>query len=223
MQVIPRHQLPRLLRAAGLDPITRDFPDACLLHRLTVTECRPLPFTRGPHRKIVYPDGRVEGPIPVADRPLLSRFVAEVFHHAGAHTVLALIPEGAFWLNNRSQATYLRRVPDARRVSAFLRRRGLTDRFRGGFCVRRDQFFDALPLLAANTFAGGADVLFTAPFSRDRRLSLLACHHFDLHLATPDPALYASIAALIGERGLASDTLMLPDLTDADGPWSLID
>lgn len=219
MQVIPRDKLYSLLRASGLDPLTRDFQDACRLHRLTVKECSPLPFIQGPHRKIVYPDGRIEGPIPVADRPRLSRFVARVFHHAGAQVVLATVTEGAFWLNNRSQTNYLHNVPDAQRTSAFLRSRGLTDRFRGGFCVHRDQFFETLPRLAANTFAGGADVLFTAPHTHGSPLTLLACHHFDLHLATPDPVLWSQVLHLTEADGLASDALTLPDLSEQSGPW----
>ncbi|HZO92067.1 MAG TPA: hypothetical protein VFB38_27360 [Chthonomonadaceae bacterium] len=212
MQIIPRRELPRLLRAAGLDPHTREFPDVPAVHRLTVREREPRPHIRGPHRKIVYPDGRMEGPIPVADRPALSAFVAAAFTALEVEAVLAVVAEGTFWLNNKAQAAYLAKVADARYVCQFLRRRGLTDRFQGGFCVRRARFSAVLPVLAANTFAGGGDVLFAALSPVGRRLTILACHHYDLHFAAPDPAPLESIADLAAQHGLEPETLALPDL-----------
>ncbi len=215
MQIIPRHRLPRLLRAAGLEPATRAFPEALTVHRLTVREREPMPFTVGPHRKIVYPDGRVEGPFPVADRPALSRFVAQVFRELAAPQVLATVADGTFWLNNKTQAAYLDRVADARAVTRYLRQRGLTDRFQGGFCVTLARFDDILPRLAANTFAGGGDVEFAALGSRVR-LTALACHHFDLHFAAPDPALLDAIAALAEQNALEADALALLELPELD-------
>src|SRR5262249_40353134 len=119
--------------------------------------------------------------------------------------------EGAFWLNNKAQSAYLWKVPDAQRVSRFLRRRGLTDRFRGGFRIACPQFETILPQLAANTYAGGGDVLFTA-LPPATPLTVLACHHFDLHIATPDAALLQTIAGLATEQGLIAESLVLPEV-----------
>ncbi len=212
MQVIPYREIPRLLRAAGLEPTTREFPDVSEIRRLTVRECNPPPYTRGPHRKAIYPDGRVDGPYPIVDRPALSAFVAAIFHSLPVQSVLAVIPEGALWLNNKSHAAYFDRVPDAQRVCAFLRRRCLTDRFRGGFCVQRAQFNATLPMLAANTFSGGADVLFAAVYNPSCLLTVLACHHFDLHISTPHADSLARIAGLTQEYDLMTEDLALPDL-----------
>jgi hypothetical protein len=220
VQVVPRHRLLPLLRAAGLETETRDFPEVSAVHRLTVREAEPMPFTGGPHRKLVYADGRVEGPFPVADRPVLSQFIAETFTELGIKETLATIPEGAFWLNNKAQAAYLWKVDDARRVSRFLRRRGLTDRFRGGFRVRREQFAAVLPVLAAHTYAGGADVLFAALEPPQRRLTALACHHYDIHFASPDRPLLDSIAHLAAQHGLTAETLALPDIPDTAALWT---
>jgi hypothetical protein len=214
MQVIPRRQLPRLLRAAGLEAATREFPDVSAVHRLTVRERESLPFTSGPHRKFIYPDGRVEGPFPVADRPALSAFVAAAFAALEVKDVLAMVAEGTFWLNNKNQAAYLWKVEDAQRVACFLRRRGLTDRFQGGFRVRAPRFDAVLPLLAANTFAGGGDVLFAALPPSACCLTILACHHFDLHITSPDARLRDCLAELAAQRGLVAETLALPDLPD---------
>lgn len=218
MQVIPRHSLPSLLRKAGL-AAARDFPLTTDLYRLTVREQDPVLHVSGPHRKIVYPDGRIEGPFPVADRPALSGFFPRVFSTLGATAVLATVPEGTFWLNNKAQANYLYQVPDAQRVSRFLRRRGLTDRFQGGFVIRADQFVPSLPWLAANTFSGGADVLFSVLAPSSLRLTALACHHFDIHFTSPtDPAL-STIAELAAQHGLLAESLSLPELPDWSETW----
>ncbi len=216
MQVVPRHELPRQLRAAGLEPRSREFPDAASVHRLTVRECEPLPYITGPHRKVLYPDGRIEGPFPVADRPNLSAFVATVFAALPVRSALATVTEGAFWLNNRAQSAYLWKVADAQRVARFLRARGLTDRFQGAFRVRREQFATTLPLLAAHTYAGGSDVQFAALDTPGCRLTVLACHHFDLHFTTPDASLLETIVCLAEQNRLAAESLALPDLPD----WS---
>jgi hypothetical protein len=211
--VIPRHELPRLLRAAGLTSETREFPDAATVQRLTVRECEPLPFISGPHRKVVYPDGRVEGPVPIADRPALSAFVAASFATLGVTEVLATIEDGALWLNSRAQSRYLEDVPDARYVAHFLRRRGLTDRFRGGFVVPAADFEATLPVLAAQTFSGGSNVLF-ASLSALLPLTVLSCHHFDLHLTSPNADLISHLSTLAAERGLQPETLALLDFPE---------
>ena len=213
MQVIPRYRLPFLLRAAGLEVVTREFPEAENVHRLTVREAEPMPFTTGPHRKIVYPDGRLEGPFPVADRPALSQFVGTIFQELKVERVLATISEGTFWLNNKALSAYLWKVPDAQRVARFLRQRGLTDRFQGGFVIQRPQFETTLPLLAANTYSGGSDVLFSAlpSPSFSCRVTVLFCHHFDLHIATPDASLLESVTTLAARKGLDADSLALPE------------
>lgn len=213
MQIVPRHDLSRRLRQAGLEPDTRDFAENEFSHRLTLRECAPLPFVAGPHRKVVYADGRVEGPFPLGDRPALSGFVATLFAHLNVPAVLATVADGTFWLNNKAQAEYLRRVPDAERVTRFLRRRGLTNRFRGGFAVRADAYRTVLPVLAANTFAGGGDVLF-ASLAPDVPLTVLACHHFDLHVSTPNAALLSAVSTLACRHDLALDSFALPDALD---------
>lgn len=209
MQIVPRHELPRLLRACGLSPETREFPAQERLHRLTVKEQTPPPFAGGPHRKVTMPDGSVEGPYPIADRPALSVFVATCLLEIGAKQTLATIEEGALWLNNHSQKEYLSDVADAQRVSLFLRRRGLTNRFRGGFLVRSSDFTKVLPILAAQTFSGGSNVLFAA---LSPAFTVLSCHHFDLHFTSPDTSLLSSITDLARQHGLVADTLMLPEI-----------
>lgn len=212
MRILPRYALPGILRKAGLDPKTRNFPETVTVHQLTVKQREEPPFTGGPHRKVIYPDGRIEGPFPVADRPALSRFLAEAFLEIGVQEVAAAVTDGAFWLNNKTQAAYLHRVADARAVSRFLRTRGLTDRFRGGFGVDRAQFLAILPVLAANTYAGGADVLFVALRPDCHPITALACHHFDLHFAAPSSASIAAVAALAERHGLQAQTIDLVDL-----------
>jgi hypothetical protein len=215
MQVIPRRELAQWLRKAGLDPDLRLFPQP--EHQITIRETSPPPFVRGPHRKSTHSQNPDAGPTPVCDRPDLSRFVATVFHVAEATCVLAVVPEGAFWLNNKSLSGYLWRVPDALRVSAFLRRRGLTDRFQGGFLIRQAQFHSTLPELAANTFSGGSDVLFAAiaPYP----LTVLACRHFDLHIASPDSDLIARISAVVPAQTLRAESIEIPDDSDLPSLW----
>lgn len=215
MQIVPRFELARRLRRAGLEAATREFPDEVATHRLTVRETEPAPYISGPSRKTVYPDGSFEGPFPLGDRPLLSRFLAEVMDALGAEQVLATIPEGTFWLNNKTLATYFAPVPDAMRVCKFLRARGLTDKFRGGFLLTPTQFALSLPQIAAQPYTGGANVQFTVLQPESLRLTAVACHHFDIHFASPDPALMTRIAALTPPT-LTADTLGLPDFSDIE-------
>lgn len=219
MQIVPRKALAQQFRQAGLEAGSRTFSETQESHRLTVREREPKAHVSGPHRKIVYPDGRVEGPFPVADRPALSRFIPAVFAAVGAQSVLATVAEGAFWLNNKSLTAYLTKVADAQRVSAFLRRRGLTDRFQGGFRVMQAQFDTILPWLAANTYAGGGDVQFAALEPASCRLTALACHHFDIHFTTPDASLLLHIRELAEPHNLCVDTLALPELPDSAQTW----
>jgi hypothetical protein len=211
VQIVPRFELPRLLNRAGLNAATREFTDEIATHRLTIRETVPVPYLSGPARKAVYPDGRVEGPYPLADRPLLSRFLAEAMAAAGATLVLATVPEGTFWLNNKTMAAYFGEVADAVRVSRFLRQRGLTDKFRGGFLLSPLHFAATLPLLAAQPYAGGADVQFTALHPTGLRLTAVACHHFDIHFASPDAALLDRLAAL-APPALTAESLALPEV-----------
>ncbi len=212
MQIVPRFELPRLLSRAGLNVSTREFADETATHRLTIRETEPLPYVSGPARKAVYPDGRIEGPYPLADRPLLSQFLGTTLAALGAERVLVTVPEGTFWLNNKSLATYFGQVSDAMRVCRFLRARGLTDKFRGGFLLSPAHFAVSLPLLAAQTYAGGADVQFTVIQPAGLRLTAVACHHFDIHFAAPDPALIARISAL-APASLTAETLDLAEIS----------
>ena len=218
MQIVPRHEIPLLLRRAGLNSETREF--ACeTVCRLTVKECVPPVFTKGPHRKVTYPDGRVEGPFPVADRPALSAFIAAALTELDIADVLALVPEGAFWLNNKAQSQHLHDVKDAQAVAKFLRGRGLTNRFQGGFRIESPRFVSAIPRLAAQTYAGGADVLFVS-LDRRRLLTAVACHHFDIHFSTPDSAVISTLARLAASHDLLPDSLALPDLPDVPVMWT---
>ena len=217
MQIIPRHELKTYLRRTGLNPNSQEFAAETEIYRLTVRELSPPPFTSGPNRRVAYPDGRVEGPFPVVNRPALAAFVAEVFTAFDAGSVLAVVPEGNVWLNNKAQADYLHRVSDAQIVAKFLRSRGLTNRFQGGFCIAPSQF-SVLPVLAAQPFVGGADVLFASLLS-SCRLTALSCHHFDIHFTSPDPESMTRIAALAEQSGLCPETLALPDLPDVAGMW----
>ncbi|MCS6776190.1 MAG: hypothetical protein RMJ43_01435 [Chloroherpetonaceae bacterium] len=209
MQVVPRSRLPRLLRACGLAPETREFPHPERLHRLTVREQAPPAFTGGPHRRVFLPEGAEQEKVPVADRPALSAFVATGFEAVRARYVLATIERGALWLNNRAQREYLADVPDAQRVSRFLRRRGLTDRFQGGFLIPASDFRRTLPMLAAQAFSGGSDVLFAA---FPPAFSVLACRQFDLHFTAPEAACLARIVDLAQQHGLRAEMLQLPDI-----------
>ncbi len=218
MQIIPRYELALLLRRAGLDAGTRQF--VCeTVSRLTVREAAPPVFTVGPHRKVTYPDGRVEGPFPVADRPALSAFLAAALTELEISDALALVPEGAFWLNNKAQAQHLHNVADAQAVAKFLRGRGLTNRFQGGFRIEAPQFPADIPRLAAQTYAGGADVLLVS-LDRRRPLTAVACHHFDIHFSSPDPAVISAIARLAESHSLLPDTLALPELPDVPVMWA---
>jgi len=217
VQIVPRFELPRLLNQAGLNASTREFPDEIATHRLTIRETEPLPYVSGPKRKAVYPDGRVEGPYPLADRPLLSQFLGAAMTALGAERVLATVPEGTFWLNNKSLAAYFANVPDAMRVCRFLRARGLTDKFRGGFLLSPIDFAFTLPLLASQTYAGGADVQFTVLPTKGLKLTAVACHHFDIHFAGPDPATIVRLIDLTPST-LTAETLTLPEVSSLFSP-----
>lgn len=217
MQIVPRFELPRLLNQAGLNVSTREFPDEIATHRLTIRESEPLPYVSGPKRKAVYPDGRIEGPYPLADRPLLSQFLGAAMTALGAERVLATVPEGTFWLNNKSLAAYFANVPDAMRVCRFLRARGLTDKFRGGFLLSTIDFAATLPLLAAQTYAGGADVQFTVLQPNGLKLTGVACHHFDIHFASPDPSTIVRLIDLT-PPSLVAETLTLPEVSSLFSP-----
>ena len=218
MQIVPRHEIALLLRRAGLDSETREF--ACeAVCQLTVRESVPPVFTTGPHRKVTHSDGRVEGPFPVADRPALSQFLAAALTELEISDVLAIVPMGAFWLNNKAQAQHLHDVQDAQRVAQFLRGRGLTNRFQGGFRIASPRFASLIPRLAAQTYAGGADVLFVSLDSRCP-LTAVACHHFDIHFSAPDAAVVAALARLAESHDLLPDALALPDLPDVPVMWT---
>jgi hypothetical protein len=135
----------------------------------------------------------------------------------GADRVLATVPEGTFWLNNKSLAAYFAKVPDAMRVCKFLRDLGLTDKFRGGFLLSPSDFALSLPLLASQTYAGGADVQFTVVQPLGLRLTAVACHHFDIHFATPDPALIVRLIDLAPDA-LTAETLTLPEVSSLFSP-----
>lgn len=217
MQIVPRFELPRLLSRAGLNASTREFPDEVGTRRLTIREIDPPPYISGPSRKTVYPDGSVEGPYPLGDRPLLSRFLGDAMAALGAEQVLATVSEGTFWLNNKSLAAYFAPVPDALRVCRFLRARGLTDKFRGGFLLSPSEFADSLPQLAMQTYAGGADVQFTIVRPSGLYLTAVACHHFDIHFSSPDPAVIARLISLTPPTLLA-ETLSIPEIPDLFTP-----
>ena len=217
MQIVPRHELPRLLNRAGLEAGSRKLGGS--VFQLTVKERVPPPFIAGPHRKITYPDGRVEGPFPVADRPALSAFLADAFSESGVCEVLIVTEEpGALWLNNKAQAAHLQQAPDAQKVAKFLRGRGLTNRFQGGFRVLAPRFAAVIPLLCAHAYTGGADVLFV---SLDPRfvLTALASRYFDLHFSACDSALIAALSQLAEDRALQPGSLFLPDLPDVPVMW----
>ena len=80
-----------------------------------------------------------------------------------------------------------------------LRRAGLTDRFKGGFLVERDEYDSHLPIIASQPFCGGADVCFAAGGGR---LLITACHEFDLHVETTESELARRLQSLAFERGL---------------------
>lgn len=220
MRVVPKGDLPQFFRAAGMDADTRAFSCDALLHRLTVKEAIPPEFHGGPHRKVVYADGRIEGPFPVSDRPALSAFFPTVFSRLQVRYVLATVVEGTFWLNNKAQLDYLKRVPDAVRVGHWLRRRGLTDRFQGGFLLRPCEFAEALPQLAANAYAGGSDVHFTVIAPRALPLTAVACHHFDIHFASPNAMVMRQVQEFAEAQGLAIESLAEPEIPDGVGFWS---
>jgi hypothetical protein len=135
----------------------------------------------------------------MGDRPRLSRLIPVILREAGAQSVVAVIPQGAYWLNNRNLSAYLSRVPDSLRVTAELRRVGLSDRFQGGFLVRHHEFSSMVPLLASQPFCGGPDVYFAA---RPIPVLITACHEFDLHVESPNADLTTQLASLCDQKGL---------------------
>ena len=169
------------------------------LHRLLIRESDSPPFQGGPHRPLRLPEEEQVLKIAVADRPALSNLVPVILREAGAASAIASIPTGAYWLNNRGLAAYLRRVPDSRRVSSLLRGVGLTDRFQGGFLIREQEFETHAVVLASQPFCGGPDVYFAA---RPAQLLITACHEFDLHLESPDSSLTEKLASLARDHGL---------------------
>lgn len=214
MRVIPRHELPFWLHEAGLEAPDHTFSDPCAVHRLTIREAAPPVFSGGPHRSLSAWDADTPTRSPIADRPALSDFIAALFIVLPVTETLATVAEGSFWLNNRAQSRYLRDVPDAQAVARFLRQRGLTDRFRGGFRVARPQFSAVLPRLAANTYAGGAAVRFATLHAPNCRFTALACPHYDIHLTTLQPCWLDLAADLARQRGLEVERLELPDLAE---------
>lgn len=219
MRVQSCRDLDRRLARAGVDreamTWTAAAGQACVL-RLLVREAEADTVEAGPHRPIHLPDERRSLKVRVGDRPALSGLVAALMARAGAMEVCAAGAPGAYWLNNRGYAARLAPVPDAQRLHAFLRGVGLTDRFRGGFLVRPHEFDSHLPRLASQPFCGGPDVLFAA---EGAPLLILACHEFDLHVETRDPALADIVRAEAAERGLPvrGAELTSESTDDADG------
>ena len=169
------------------------------VQRLLVREMDSPPFQGGAHRPLRLPEENQVIKISVANRPALSALVPVLLREAEAESAIAAVPIGAYWLNNRGLAAYLRRVPDAERVSTILKRVGLTDRFQGGFLVREQEFDSHASVLASQPFCGGPDVYFAA---RPARLLITACHEFDLHLESPDPSLTEKLANIVRSHGL---------------------
>ena len=199
MRAVNRADLARLLTAAGWDRATMTSRSEPSVERLLIRELDSPPFQGGAHRPLRLPEEDQVIKISVADRPALSGLVPALLREAGADSVIAAVPLGAYWLNNRGLAAYLRRVPDALRVNSLLRQVGLTDRFQGGFLISSPEFETHASILASQPFCGGPDVYFAA---RPAPLLITACHEFDLHLESPDSELTQSLAALARRRGL---------------------
>ena len=210
MEIVPAHNLPSLLRLHSVDPEAQSLAVGERAERMTIQESQPPVWVKGPHRKAVHTGALTQGPFPVEDRPALSNFVARVFTELEVGAVLATVPPGAFWLNNKGLSLYLRNVAGARTVSTFLRSRGLTDRFQGGFLVRSSDFTRVVPVLAAGAFCGASNVLFTS-LSLEITLTVLACQHFDLHVAGYQTALLDRIADLAQTAHLSVLRLAVPD------------
>jgi hypothetical protein len=201
MRVLSRDALRRWAATNGIDREEMTWRDGPGPFRMLLRDSTPpAAEAEGPHRRVNLPgEGAVEK-IPLGDRPGLSRFVAAAFHEAGSGEVCAFGAPESYWLNNRGYAAYLAKVSDARRAHAFLRRVGLTDRFRGGFRIRPFEYDSHLPALAAQPFCGGPDVMFA---SADPPLLILACHEFDVHVEARQRALASRIAGLADEAGLS--------------------
>lgn len=197
MRVLPRHALDGWLGRLGIDRATLTWPESETVSRLLIREPADEVVDEGPHRRIALPGEDSALRLRLGDRPRLSGLVAEIL--ADAEEVCAVTRPGTYWLNNRGYAAYLARVPDAQRIHDLLRRVGLTNRFRGGFLIRPYEFATRVPLLAAQPFCGGPDVFFVA---RGLPLIVMACHEFDLHVETRDPALIERARALTESRGL---------------------
>lgn len=214
MRVLPRRELAPWLRHLGIDRETMTWEeDEASTHRLLMREADEEAVSHGPHRRLALPDeGRVLK-MRVGDRPALGRLVVELMQRTGTDLVCALLPPGSYWLNNRGYAAYLARIPDAQRVHRFLRRVGLTDRFRGGFLIRPHEYASHLPLLTAQAFCGGPDVYFVA---RDVPLIVMACREFDIHLETREAHLLQQARALAESQGLSLHGLDILSAEDTE-------
>lgn len=179
MRVLSREALGRWLSANGIDADRLTWRGDPAPFRLLVRDPADPDAAPGPHRRLSVPGEETIIKIPLADRPRLSRLVSRIMYEAGVGEVCAFgLPE-SYWLNNRGYAAYLEKVEDARRIHRFLSRAGLTNRFRGGFLVRPHEFESHLPMLAAQPFCGGPDVVFA---SAAPPILVTACHEFDLHV-----------------------------------------
>jgi len=213
VRVLSRRDLERWLTRLGIDRAAMTWREEEATHRLLAREPGEEPIERGPHRRLILPDEEMVLKRRVGDRPALSRLVADLMQEVGADLVCAATPLGSYWLNNRGYAAYLARVPDAQRVHRFLRRVGLTDRFRGGFLIRPYEYESHLPQLAAQAFCGGPDVFFVA---HNVPLLAMACHEFDVHIETRDAGLLDRARALAESRGLILRGIDLSSADDAE-------
>jgi hypothetical protein len=201
VRVLSRDALGRWTAANGIDREEMTWRDGPAPFRMLLRDATTIvgPTVAGPHRRLNLPGEDKVEKIPLGDRPALSRFVAAAFREAGAPEVCAFGAPESYWLNNRGYAAYLSRVADARRVHLFLRRAGLTDRFRGGFRIQPFEYDSHLPALAAQPFCGGPDVMFA---SAAPPLLILACHEFDLHVEARREALANGVAEIAADAGL---------------------
>jgi hypothetical protein len=199
VRVVSERVLVRALAALGISRESRTWRCQEGLSRLLVRDTDPELVENGPHRRIALPAEETVVKLRVGDRPRLGEYISRLLALADVTAVYAATRPGAYWLNNRGYADYLRRVPDAQRVNHFLRRVGLTDRFRGGFLIQQREFATVVPMLASQAFCGAPDVLFAAV---DRPLTALACREFDVHVEARDETLIAAAQALACEADM---------------------
>ena len=199
MRVLSRHALATWLAQRGVDQDRLTWRDSPAPFRMLVRESQSEEIDVGPHRRVSLPDEGTFLKVRLGDRPALGAFVDRAFSDCSAQVVCACGEPESYWLNNRGYAAYLSRVEDARRIHRCLGSVGLSNKFRGGFLVRPFEYGTHLPMLAAQPFCGGPDVLFT---SEEPPLLILACHEFDLHVEARDPALANRIEALAADSGL---------------------